>query len=172
METKKMWSIGILSMIAITFIAIIVGDCFEDEENTYGGNPAREQQIEQALAAREYDKAREVAVKMVGDKERRASIKKVNSAHLNYVIASGGSLGDAEMLAMELSATTEFWDMITKNISKLYAQDFRTLYSYLVRYPINTSYQEKVLDWYDADCYDEFFTNKCIFNDNNSVVLL
>lgn len=152
MEAKKMFGIGCLSMIVIT-IAGLVWLLADDNETSYSGNRDREQQIEQAIANRDYDQAREIAVRMVGDKEQKASLQKVNSAHLNYVIASGGSLEDAEMLAKELSATTEFWDVIAKNILKLYAQDFRMLYSYLVRYPVHYSYKEKISDSYDYGSY-------------------
>ena len=151
MNTKKIWSIGVLAMLVMVVVAIIIGalDLFSSDENTYDANPKREQQIEQAIAAREYDKAREIAVKMVGDAYRKRSIDKVNFAQLSYVL-DNSSLEDAEYLAKELNAIPILWKVIERNTYKLYERDFRTLYTMLSRYPMKAVYHSSLVDFSNA----------------------
>lgn len=149
MESKKIWSIGCLSIIAIFVIIVIsvillfvVSIASDDDDKEI------QQQVELAISNREYDQARSLAQKIWYKDEKQKEMDKINSSQLSYVL-DNGSLEDAESLAKDLNALPVFWEVIDKNINKIYARDFRSIYMLLVRYPFKATYESSCNDvWY------------------------
>ncbi len=109
-----------------------------------------DQQLEKALSNREFEKAREIAMRFSDEKgryeyhsKREIQTNRVNKAQITWMI-SEGNLEDAETLSRELGCTDVFWEEISKNIRPLYESDFRSLYLLLCNYPFTASYHSQL----------------------------
>lgn len=94
--------------------------------------------IEEAIANRDFDKAREIARTIVGTSNRDPALYRINKAQIS--LAMENSLEDAEALAKELDASYEYWELVSQQINKLYSKDFRALYRVLIAYKFTAPY--------------------------------
>lgn len=161
--------------IANIFALVIVACCFVFTLTSCGKKKYTKEQtkIERYLSERNFDKAREVAMgippkaKYVNSEGewsyiRNESLDKINTAQLSTFIAAG-ELEDAEALANELDVMPVFWKLVEKNLSKLYGNNFHSLYSLLTRYPFTTTYYEKLVDFFTPDfSYAQEYASKGI----------
>lgn len=140
---KKLWIIvavvvGIFVLApSIPMIALFALDSSEKSSN---------QEIEQLISDRDFDKARQKANKLGREKEE--TLKRINKAQLSVMVIEF-SLKDAEYMAQELNAMPEFYEVLERNISSVYSKDFRGLYNLLTRYPFSASYHSELKHlWY------------------------
>lgn len=143
-------AIMIVSGIALSLLFVFgVFDSKSKDTKMLNGD----QQIEQALQNREFDKAREIAMKFNDDNrldeksERQIRLDKINKAQISLML-SDGNLDDAEALSRELGCSELFWEEVNKNIRPLYEADFRSLYMLLSNYPFTTNYHSQLKRFY------------------------
>lgn len=146
-KTKKiLWIViavvvGLFVIIpSIPMIALFALDSSEKSNN---------QEIEQLISNRDYDKARQVANKLDG-RDKEETLTKINKAQLSVMVVEF-SLKDAEYMAQELNAMPEFFEVLEHNIQSVYSKDFRGLYNLLSRYPISASYHAQLSHIGDTD---------------------
>lgn len=141
-------TISVIIIITLCFSTFCMQSC----KKTY---TKEQQKIEKYIANREFDKARDIALSIPSDARekhyprryyREEAMEKINLTQLADMI-NNGQLEDAEALSNELDIKHVFWDLVKKNLSKLYTNNFRALYSVLTRYPITTTYHEKLTDY-------------------------
>lgn len=117
METKKMWSIGCLSMVVIMFIGLIW--LFATDE----GDTDLETKIEQKISQHDFDEAREIAQNLSDiDNKRKKMLKQINKSQLSVFI-NDNNWEDAKNLANELNAIPEYQELFGQNVDKLLAQE-------------------------------------------------
>lgn len=135
---KKLWIIvavvvGIFVLApSIPMIALFALDSSEKSSN---------QEIEQLISDRDFDKARQIAYKL-DSRDKEKALTKINKAQLSVMVVEF-SLKDAEYMAQELNAMPEFFEVLEHNIQGVYSKDFRGLYNLLTRYPISASFHSK-----------------------------
>ena len=145
---KKLWIIvavvvGIFVLApSIPMIALFALDSSEKSSN---------QEIEQLISDRDFDKARQKANKLGREKEE--TLKRINKAQLSVMVIEF-SLKDAEYMAQELNAMPEFFEVLEHNISSVYSKDFRGLYNLLTRYPIEATYHPELKHLWSHDLED------------------
>lgn len=149
---KKIFKNGdVIAIIIIVFLCLHLSSC---GDKTYTKEQTK---IDQYIANRDFDKAREVALSIPKSAVyydmtkgnlyyQQEELYKINAAQISLII-NNGEMEDAEALARELDAMPVFMELVMKNMTKLYDNNFRSLCSFLARYTFTTLYHEKLVDY-------------------------
>ncbi len=131
-------------VIVVVLLMIVVQSC-----DSHARKVAK---IEKYIAAREYDEARALANEALdgwGD-DLPITINRINTAQISTLLDNSG-LDDAEAMAQELDAMPVLLDLTSKKLSHLYDKDFRSLYSFLARFPFHATFKDELLDVSPSD---------------------
>jgi hypothetical protein len=103
--------------------------------------------IDEAIAARDFEKARAIAMDYVDldspDDGQEKNLYKINAAQIRWMILNG-DMADAETLSRELGCADVFWEELKKNIGSVQNLDFRSLYMLLACYPFTATYHPQL----------------------------